>query len=244
MNELDMVGSHQLLHEKLAYLLEQKILDEELVSGELLPSERDLAEQYGLSRSVVRDALRILMARGLVTVRQGYGTVVTADQRKPYAQSLGLLLRRGNYSKLDIIEVRRILEVEVCALAAERLTPSAEAALTEALRTYEHAMQTGDSETAGRAHLQFHGLILQATRNQVLIDFLDPFVAFSVPSLLPLQDPNEVSEEEQHWADFRRHQDILDALRSRDPERARAAMREHMRFPEARVHRDLKGLQS
>jgi GntR family transcriptional repressor for pyruvate dehydrogenase complex len=237
----DTFGSHQLLHEKLAYLLEQKILDEEYSTGELLPSERDLAEQYSLSRSVVRDALRILLARGLVTIRQGVGAIVTADQRKPYAQSLGLLLRRGNYSKVDTIEVRRILEVEICALAAERLTPESQEALAKVLAEYETAMRNKDSETAGKAHQRFHAQILQTTGNQVLIDFLDPFVAFSVPSLLPLQDLQEgMTEEDQHWADFHRHEEIFNAICSRDPDCARAAMREHMRYPEARVLRETR----
>jgi GntR family transcriptional repressor for pyruvate dehydrogenase complex len=182
------------------------------------------------------------MARGLVEVHQGVGTIVTENQRKPFAQSLGLLLQRGNYSKLDIIEVRRILEVEITALAAERLTDEDEAELEKLLNTYEIALQTGDVKTAGETHKQFHAHIIQATGNQVLVDFLDPFVAFSVPSLLPLQDPSTgVTEEEQIWADFHRHQVIFEAIRSRDPERAREAMREHMRLPEARVRREIEG---
>ena len=240
--DVELFAEHQNLHEKLATLLETQILSGKVAAGETLPSERDMAEQYGLSRTVVRDAMRLLVARGLVEVRQGVGAMVTHDQRKSFAQSFNLLLRRGAYSKLDIVEVRRILELEIAALAAERLTPEAEADLAETLRRYREAMNTDDRPAASLAHKQFHASLLQATGNRVLVDFLDPFVAFSVPSQLPLASPAEgMTEDEQRWADFQRHVAIFEAVTARDPEAARAAMREHIRLPEERVRREMAG---
>ncbi|MBI3942970.1 MAG: FadR family transcriptional regulator [Chloroflexi bacterium] len=233
----ELFAAHQNLHEKLATFLEEQILTGELDRGETLLSEREMAEQYGLSRTVVRDAIRILMARGLVEVRHGVGAIVTADQRKSFAQALNLLLRRGNYSKIDVIEVRRILEIEIAALAAERLTPEIQQELQSILDRYHQTMLHPTSESLSTdAHKEFHATLLKATGNQVLIDLLDPFVVFSVPARSSTPQPTT----EEVWADFNRHVSVFDAVCARDPERARAAMLEHIRWPEERVRREME----
>ncbi len=86
------------LHEELANRLEELIVSAHWEVGQTLPSEREVAEQFGLSRSVVRDAMRILAAKGLVDIKHGVGAVVTQDGRLAFVELLDLLLRRGNYT--------------------------------------------------------------------------------------------------------------------------------------------------
>src|SRR5712692_8412544 len=119
--------------EQIAQQIEQRVLSGELHSGDRLPTERELAEQFHASRTAVREAMKTLAQKGLVDMRPGRGTVVIDETSEAMRHSLGLMIRVGQAgSESNLVEVREILEPEIAALAAVRATEDHIAALREA----------------------------------------------------------------------------------------------------------------
>ncbi|HZQ10316.1 MAG TPA: GntR family transcriptional regulator, partial [Anaerolineae bacterium] len=110
--------------DRVAEQLEALILDNQLRTGDRLPPENELARQYGVSRTVIREAIRSLAAKGLLQVNQGSGTVVHGMTNELASRSIGNVLEQ-NTRRVDIaklLEVRRLLEVEIVGIAAARRT--------------------------------------------------------------------------------------------------------------------------
>ncbi len=110
------------LSDKVAELLLETIFRRGLQPGDRLPSERELGEQFGVSRTVVREAVRELAAKGLIEVRTGSGLRVAAVDAAAVSESMSLYLRGGSVDFARVHEVRRLLEVEIAGLSAERAT--------------------------------------------------------------------------------------------------------------------------
>src|SRR5262249_8956937 len=108
------------LSDKVADLLLRSIMTRGLQPGERLPSERELGEQFGVSRTVVREAVRALAAKGVIDARTGSGLRVAAVDAAAVSESISLYLRGGALEYPKVHEVRKLLEVEISALAAER----------------------------------------------------------------------------------------------------------------------------
>src|SRR5579864_8773563 len=126
--------------EQVAEQIEKRILNGELRSGDRLPTERDLAEQFHVSRTAVREAMKILAQKGLVDMRPGRGTIVIDGSHEAMQDSIGLVmkLKLGEVDGSDtLVEVRGILETEIAALAAMRATEKEIAAMREAIKTMD-----------------------------------------------------------------------------------------------------------
>ncbi|ADG90231.1 GntR family transcriptional regulator [Thermobispora bispora] len=163
-----------------ASLVDQVIdqLKEQITSGywqlnAKIPTETALAEQLGVGRNTVREAVRALTHAGLLECRQGDGTYVRAT-----SELSGVMARRLRAAEqLEILEVRRALEVEAARLAAIRRTDEDIAAMEAALAEREKAWAEGDPETFVEADLNFHVTVVAATHNQVLMDLYLDFSA-------------------------------------------------------------------
>lgn len=218
---------HSTLTSRVTWQLETMILENRLQPGDRLPSERDLAFEFGVSRTVVREAVRALVAKNLLEVRPGSGTAVRRPSMESVARSMTLLLRVGqhqvDYEKLH--EVRRTLEVEIAGLAAERRTEEdldlIERLLAEAPYTWD------DRERFARHDLAFHNALAQAAHNEIFLFVLNSLadimlevrrMAFTVPGL------------PQNAQQF--HRDIVACIREGDPQRAQQAMHEDLLYAE------------
>lgn len=138
-----------------------------------IPTETVLAEQLGVGRNTVREAVRALTHAGLLECRQGDGTYVRAT-----SELSGAMLRRlRRAEQLEILEVRRALEVEAARLAATRRTDADVVLIEAALATREQAWESGDPDAFVEADLAFHMAIVHATHNRVLIDLYEDFSA-------------------------------------------------------------------
>jgi DNA-binding FadR family transcriptional regulator len=192
-----------------------------LVPGDRLPSERELASQFGVSRPTVREAMIALEIGELVEIRSGSGVYVTATEltgkpKSPAEEAPG---------SLEILEARRIIEGETAALAAERADDSDITALRKQLAVIasEHASIL-DKEVADQA---FHELIASASGNSALHS--------SIKWLWEQRNRSEISH---HFHDrlpregstpvLRDHQAILDAIVAKQPKQARSTMHEHL----------------
>jgi GntR family transcriptional repressor for pyruvate dehydrogenase complex len=210
--------------ERVAVQIEQRILDGELRSGDRLPTERDLAEQFQVSRTAVREALKILAQKGLVDMRPGRGTIVIDGSQEAMQHSIGLVmkLKLGEVGGSNsLVEVREILEVEIAALAAARATETEISALREAVETMDDNLDDADAFIA--ADNRFHETLAQATQNTLIFILVN-----SIVNLLSEQRKQIFETEGGPQRGQIHHKRILESVSRHDPETARAAMRAHL----------------
>src|SRR5919198_624715 len=119
MSVLPQVGRPK-LGEQVARVLEERILSGEWSPGAAIPPEQQLALQLGVSRTVVRDAVKTLSARGLLLVRQGIGTTVAEPTDGAYSDAIFLLLLRSGTTVREVLEARELIEIAVAGMAAQR----------------------------------------------------------------------------------------------------------------------------
>jgi GntR family transcriptional regulator, transcriptional repressor for pyruvate dehydrogenase complex len=208
------------LSDAVASAILDTILAEGLKPGDSLPPERELGEHFGVSRTVVREAVRALVAKGIVEARTGSGLRVAAVEGSAVTESLSLFLRSGDVDFEHIHEVRRTIEIEMAGIAARRAT----LVDIDALRAIHarFASAHGDLGEAARADLEFHAAIAQATHNQLFPILLHSLGA----SLLQIRQRNLAGGS---WDDtVAGHERILDRIARQDEDGARGAMREHL----------------
>ena len=139
-NFADVTVRKQTLAEQVAAAVGDAILAGTWQEGDALPTEPELGEQFGVSRAVIRDAVRLLMARGLVEVRHGKGMFVTPVQNEAFGEALLLALRRLQATAWDVEEFERMLMPAAIAAASRRATPDDMARLQTALDAYLDAL--------------------------------------------------------------------------------------------------------
>jgi DNA-binding FadR family transcriptional regulator len=202
--------------------LERQILSGRLPAGERLPTEDELSELLRVSRSVVRAAIRTLTARGLLSVRQGRGTSVTAPSNDAYSGALLVLLARSELTMGDVVRARATIETRLSALAATSCTDEDLAALEESLDRFAAAVDANDETTATQAHVTFHKTILEAIHQPALNLILTPMTEIIVVSSAASLR-HGIPED---W-EVDTHRPILAALQARDPDATVAAMTAH-----------------
>ncbi|MGH2615696.1 MAG: FadR/GntR family transcriptional regulator [Thermomicrobiales bacterium] len=200
--------------------LEEEIRTGRAEAGMKLPSERELAERFGVSRPVVREAMRGLVERGLVEVHPGRGAFVRTARATDAAVGMDALLRRHQPTPRDLVEARTMLEATTAALAATRASIDDLAGIADALDRFDGA--SGVIEQA-RYDLAFHLAIARAAHNPVVETMFGAITGLTIELMLrSLADP-EVTR-----ASVPYHHAILTAIRARHPEEARTAMTAHL----------------
>jgi GntR family transcriptional repressor for pyruvate dehydrogenase complex len=205
--------------EQISHQLLEKIIAGYYQPGDRLPPERDLADFFDVSRVVVREALSSLLAKGIISVRQGLGTTVNSLDEWNTLDPQVLLLLQGDNVFGQLMETRRIIEPEMAALAAERITPEE----LEILRVNSDLPEDDTIEEHSERDINFHLQIAKATHNHVLL-----MVLTSTTDLLRegrrriFAVPGELVKA-RHW-----HLTIFTAIEQCDPQAAREAMAEHM----------------
>jgi len=226
-------------HRTVADDLTERIISGEYKAETYLPPEREMCLTIGVSRTVIREAVKLLESRGLVRIQRGRGTVVQSSQPGPMSDSIKILMRR-NYHKIEqLLEVRSILEVGIAGLAAERRTPES----LEAMRRLVQMMKEKPGERSGYvdADVQFHDEIARSAGNPLFPALLEPLSALLRESrLATFAGPCVVGLRTAQ------HEDILNAIYAKDAEGARNAMRQHLQdtmddLGKRREHRSLSG---
>jgi GntR family transcriptional regulator, transcriptional repressor for pyruvate dehydrogenase complex len=203
-----------------------RILELDLRPGDRLPSERVLGLELGASRTVVREAVRSLIGRGIVQARHGRGLFVAAPTGSATRASVNLLLKGDVEVRYDKVRViRDMLEVDAAGRAAKSASPEDLAAMERALARQARAAAQQDIANAARADVDFHLALAAATQNE-LFPFLleamgDVMMAIRVTTM---QVPGDLEEGVES------HAKILAAVRAGNPARARGAMRAHLAY--------------
>jgi GntR family transcriptional regulator, transcriptional repressor for pyruvate dehydrogenase complex len=191
-----------------------------LQAGDALPSERELAERYGVGRSSVREALRMLESRGLIESR-GSGTFVIAPWRNPFQEPLSLVVAGEDVDRTQLFEVRRMLEAEAAALAARRRSRGDLELMHEATDEMEAAIDSAEVYVA--ADIRYHLVIAEATGNRLLLHLMQAIrerltEMFGTVFKFPGGPERSLAQ----------HRLITQAIAAEDAERARQAMTEHI----------------
>ena len=216
------------LGSRVAGKLRRKIRDDSLAAGTRLPSEQAMALHFGVSRSVVREAIALLKDDGILSTRKGSGAfVLQADGAREDEQT-----QQSVQSLLNLIEVRRGLEAETAALAALRRTPGQLADIEHALRGIEAAVAAGVSGV--EEDVRFHLSIAEATGNPYWVKFVEMF-AHPMRSAVKVTRANEARRTDFSFQVRLEHEKIVSAIAAGDPELARAAATEHMVHAAERV---------
>jgi GntR family transcriptional regulator, transcriptional repressor for pyruvate dehydrogenase complex len=208
------------VYEEVARQLEQMIL-KKLHPGDKLPSERELAETLGVSRSSIRDAIRSLELMGMVEPRQGAGTVVREISADAIMNPLTAVLRHKLELVSELLDFRKMLEPPLAARAAAHATEEELAEMEEILRRQELKFRAG--ELAMEEDSEFHYSIAMASGNTVVLKVIDILMDL-------LRDTRERSLQTQGrpQKSLAGHRRILAAIKRRDGEGAKAAMRRHI----------------
>jgi GntR family transcriptional repressor for pyruvate dehydrogenase complex len=219
--------ARQKTYELVAARLLDQIRDRLLTPGDVLPPERELVRSYGVGRSSVREALRMLESQGLIESR-GDGAFAVSNLRNPFNQSLDLLLRIDQASYANLFEVRRILEGEAAALAASRRKAAHLRAMESVVSDMDDALSSEQRFIA--ADLAFHMAVAEASGNPVLVHLMH-----AIRELLQRSLSSSYHIPGSPERAIEMHRLILEAVAERRPEDARQRMQEHV----ARVERDI-----
>lgn len=219
------------LYEQVADHLEQLILDPDnaaWAAGDQLPPEQELADSFGVSRNVVREAIKLLKERGLAEPRNGVGVYVTHPESDKLSE---LIYRFVLMNKIDIVSIydtRILLEVHSCALAAERCTEEQLQKMRQLLNRMED--RTISVNERRETDYMFHVAIAQAAGNpmneMLLSAFKDVFIAMIEKGIFAHGGIEDACK---------RHERIYKALEEHDVNAARAAMEDHLLYSQKQV---------
>jgi len=208
------------LPQRLVVEFRNRIVSGEWAPGSKLPPERNLCETFGVSRSVVREAISALVCLGILRTRQGGGVYVCSERDASFIDALTFVLPAGRRTISELMTVRKALEPLAAAIATRRRDPDKFAAIEKTVTAMQQAQSLGDRVTAGVA---FHHAIARATDNDVLIHLItgliDLFVASHKVTLR-----TDVGKLEGVLD----HEGILAAMRSGNPDVAHHEMLLHL----------------
>ncbi|OBR65635.1 transcriptional regulator [Paenibacillus oryzae] len=192
--------------------LQQKITGGELKEGDKIPTEPELMEQFGVGRSTVREAVRVLVHAGLLEKKQGFGTYL-ASSVQIIREPLEHRLRRAEI--FEVYEVRRMLELEIARLAAMRRDEDDLALMRSYLEQRSEALEAGDREGYLNADIQFHIAVAAASKNHVVIDLYRTFSSVLRNALGKLE-----MEEDGHDPNTECHNRLYEAIKTKDVQAA------------------------
>jgi GntR family transcriptional regulator, transcriptional repressor for pyruvate dehydrogenase complex len=201
--------------------LRRFILTTELKPGDQLPSERDLSASLSVSRNIVREALSVLVAEGIIEKRAGRGIFVRNYDPAKLSQQVSSSFDPEEHDLTELSEARAAVELGAARLMAERITEEQLHQLELINQTLAENLRKGRS--AIKEDIDFHKVLLHSTRNSVLIELIALLVehfrltVMNQPTAI-LHNPERIVSE---------HQRIIDALRSRDPVAVRSALLAH-----------------
>jgi DNA-binding FadR family transcriptional regulator len=192
--------------------LQQRLSLGEYQPGEKLPSEPELMEQFGVGRSTIREAIRILANTGLLSVRQGSGTFV--ESQTGITEPLSQRLKRANAA--DLKEVRQLLEVKMAERAAMHRTKKDIEKMQTLLKKRDEMGNAGDLDEVIRVDILFHIALAESAGNDILADLFKTIADHMCKRFREVNDNTEEFVITQHL-----HESVLKSVIDRDPKKAR-----------------------
>ncbi|MDA3845941.1 MAG: FadR/GntR family transcriptional regulator [Vallitaleaceae bacterium] len=210
------------LSEKVADSIKKMIVDNELNPGDKLSNEIALSEALNVSRSTVREAIKLLASMNILEVRRGVGTFVSANPgltKDPF----GVSFMDQEHMLRDLFELRRIIEPPIAALAAERATTKDISSLELAFEALKTAILSGVNHT--ESDIAFHNIIAKSSKNPI-IDRIVPIINEGI--LIGYDNTKDIPDSLDIV--LHHHEQILEAIKNKDSVSAMRLMDEHLRF--------------
>lgn len=193
--------------------------------GDRLMSERELAEKMQVGRSAVREAFRVMEAMGVIKIKPGEGTFISETATDSVVKAFSSVLVAGDETARELMELRKILEVEAAAMAARRYTPEQLDSIYRALQQMEHDLEEGN--LGEEADMNFHYAVAEAARNSILVKLMNT-IADTMSRVLAAARHQLYQDPANPPRLLRDHQAIYSAIKNADPEAARRAMLSHL----------------
>jgi GntR family transcriptional repressor for pyruvate dehydrogenase complex len=208
-------------YEQIADILEESILNQQEMSKGKLPAENELARQFNVSRTIIREALKLLKERGFVEMKTGGGSYIRRPKASTLSEVLKRFIRLDKISDEDIYVIRYALESTACKIAAEHATKEE----LDHIEAINNEMELHKEELERRVQLDcdFHIAIARASGNVLLAVFIE-----SMNAVLQNVIRRGVILPGKNDDGIMRHRKILAALGKRDPDLAETAMKEHL----------------
>lgn len=221
MNDIDYNVKKINLYEIIADKLEEMILSDSSQLGQKLPSEQSLATSFKVSRNVIRESLKLLKERHLITLRTGEGTYIAKPKAKNFTDILNRMILMDNIQYSNVFEMRMLLEPYACRLAAEKGTQSD---FDELDINIEHMIQSKDNtDERIKYDLKFHFRIAELSGNPILACFVQSMAKLLEPLLRKALVPSG-----GHQSGIEYHKRLVVILRSGDGNLAEQVMKEHL----------------
>lgn len=216
-NNMKKTSTTEIIVQNLISLIGQRSLQ----PGDKLPPERELCELIGVSRPVLREALKALQVMNIINIRQGAGAFVRSLEPENIMEHLDIVFHLDSSLYHDLYEARRVLESSVAQMAATRITDDELAAIEENIR--RAADKTNDEDVFYQLDLEMHNMILKAANNRVMPVFMQ-----SINKLVLMMREKTNAQPRIRQNTIRDHVQILDALKKRDANAAGRAMEQHI----------------
>lgn len=201
---------------KIRVLIEEK----KLGPGDMLPPERQLSEQFKVSRHSLREAIRVMQEQGVLAARQGSGNYIQATSKADLVRALGFSTKGNTRKVFDLFQLRDMLEPQIAGLAAELASEDQ----LSVIKDYAARLETNQDFAAGqKLDRSFHEAIAAATGNELLFDVLREINLHILPSA-----SSDDEKARRKTVSDEGHKRIIDALEKQDAEAAREAMHQHI----------------
>ncbi len=220
--------------EKVFAFLRERLLAGSLRPGDRLIPERELAAQLGVSRAILREALRALTVLGVVEIRDRVGTVVRRPDVSVLNDFFTFAMAQQAHIIDDVMQARIAIECQAIRLAAERATVSDFETLQRALQLIVETID--DADAGGAADFDFHRAIVVASKSETLIVLHDSMSGILMRSHKGRRELLQVFDTMKAFL-INDHRRIFDAIVARDPENADRVLREHFAIGEDFRHR-------
>jgi GntR family transcriptional regulator, transcriptional repressor for pyruvate dehydrogenase complex len=218
------IADRKTLVQRIISEVQELLVKGALLPGDRLPPEGKLAGQFGVGRTSVREAMKVLAALGVVEVRRGDGTFVAKGNSFHLLNPLEFALILESGEARELLELRRIIDMACCDLVVQRATAEDLARLSALAEEHRVLVKAGASpQVVGAKDVEFHRAFLESTQNRPLIKVGRTIWALFVKSIVEAQDPRTVTR-----TSVRHHTDLVRALRSRNAEKARRIVESHL----------------
>jgi len=217
------------LIDELSENLKRRILSGEFSVGKPLPSQDDLARSFAVSRATLREALKSLALMGLIEMRQGVGTFVTASGPDSFMRSVSSMIILDRSSIAELIEAKNLIEPPVAAIAAQNADSSDIESLGMSVENMEKEFErNGFIENYKKKDTSFHNLIAASSKNRVLFRMVE-----SIRGLFPEALHRVYAASTQLVAEsLKYHREIYEAVAKHDSQEAESSAREHLKAVE------------
>lgn len=218
------------LSQKIIEHIKNALINKDLKAGDKLPTENELAESFGVSRTAVREAFKMLVAIGVAEIRQGDGTYITKDISSPVIDPLIFSLILEERTPHELLEVRKMIEVGILEVLLNKVTDEDIQRMEEAIKELKDSYENGETnrDVLTSLDLKFHYAFAEATHNPSIEK-----IAKTIWDVFILSIKKSVSIERAYV----HHEQILEAIKKRDRKAAREAIRVSLEIWEKHQYR-------